>query len=331
LRAILQELVYDTVPEGAVWPFDRRYIRPPHFHGQIELLLIRSGCATVHLGARAHAVRAGQLCWILPGIPHVMSGFSPDFDMWVVELDAASVDACWRSAASGGGRRPGTGDGCGGDAADDDAFTPFGWASPLCDRLAGRAIVHLDGEISRRLSDLAAAVWQASVPRRVREDLLAICRLALEATLAATQRDHQPSLADLASCVLLASPTMDRPALAAELGVSQGFLSRCFSRELGVTFVEHRARARVAHFLGLAQSGRCGLLDAALAAGFGSYSQLFRVFTRASGSSPRDYLSGGRHRRQLLVAGDREHPNAAPMRRLPAWQRHRARLDTRVP
>ena len=61
MRAMLQELVYDAPVGGAVWPFDRAYIRPPHFHGQVELLLIRRGEATVHVGARAERLRAGQL------------------------------------------------------------------------------------------------------------------------------------------------------------------------------------------------------------------------------------------------------------------------------
>ena len=81
MRAILQELVYDAAVGGAVWPFDRHYIRPPHFHGQVEFLLVRRGTATVHLGTRSERLRAGQLYWILPCLPHVMSGFSADFDM----------------------------------------------------------------------------------------------------------------------------------------------------------------------------------------------------------------------------------------------------------
>src|SRR6478609_5187369 len=101
MHAILQELVYDAPVGGAVWPFDRDYIRPPHFHGQVELLLIRSGSANLHVGARAERLRTGQACWILPCLPHVMSAFSPDFDMWVIELEASIVGACWRRLCGG--------------------------------------------------------------------------------------------------------------------------------------------------------------------------------------------------------------------------------------
>ena len=94
--------MYESLRDGAVWPFDRRYIRPRHFHGQLECLLVLRGTATLHLGTRVEHVRAGQLCWVLPGVPHVMGDFSADFDMWVVELDSALVDSCWRKLHNDG-------------------------------------------------------------------------------------------------------------------------------------------------------------------------------------------------------------------------------------
>ena len=89
------------MPDGAVWPFDRTYIRPPHFHGQLECLLVTRGTATLQLGTNAATVRDGQLCWILPGVPHVMGDFSADFDMWVVQLDSTLVESCWHVAIRG--------------------------------------------------------------------------------------------------------------------------------------------------------------------------------------------------------------------------------------
>jgi methylphosphotriester-DNA--protein-cysteine methyltransferase len=313
LGAILQELVYDSLADGAVWPFDDRYIRPPHFHGQLECLLILRGSARLHLGAGGETVRARHLCWILPSVPHVMSGFSPDFDMWVMQLDPALVAACWRALDPGA------------------SSTPAGlferWPILLGERLAGRAVVELAAEQARRLGELAAGVWGAGSAAAARPSLRTLLDLALRATLPNIDDRRPVSVSQLASCVLLASPMMDRPALAAELGVSQGFLSRRFQREMGVTLVEHRTRTRIAHFLALAQSTGSNLLNAALDAGFGSYSQFHRAFSRVSGSRPRDYLSGGRQSRQLWVAGDPDEPQTGPMLALPARQRQRARLD----
>lgn len=308
--------MYDAPVGGAVWPFDREYIRPPHFHGQVELLLALRGAATVHVGERAERLRAGQVCWILPCLPHVMSGFSPDFDMWVIELEAQLVGACWRAVS--------------GDAGANTAEAFEGVAS-LGERLAGRLVADVPRDEARRMSELALRVWSAPSTAGVRTTLRALCELALRFTLPAAGRPRASSLTDLASCLLLASPLIDRRALAAELGVSEGFLSRSFGRDLGVSFVEHRARSRIAHFLALVQGGNPNLLDAALAAGFGSYSQFHRVFTRVSGVRPRDYFTAGRHHLQLYVAGDLDRPETAPLRQLSDRQRHRAPRDQSPP
>ena len=69
MHAILQELVYDAPVGGAVWPFDRDYIRPPHFHGQVELLLIRRGAATVHVGPRAERLARARSAGFSPAYP----------------------------------------------------------------------------------------------------------------------------------------------------------------------------------------------------------------------------------------------------------------------
>ena len=312
MQALLQELVYDAMPDGAVWPFDRAYIRPPHFHGQLECLLVTRGTATLQLGTNAAMVRDGQLCWILPGVPHVMGDFSADFDMWVIQLDSALVESCWHVASAA--------------TIATHTIPSRRGPSPWVKRLAGRAIVDVAGCAMRELSDLAAAVWHAAQPATARRALRELSALALRVTLASVDQRRALSLAELASCLLLSSPATDRRAAAAELGVSEGFLSRTVHRDLGVTFVEQRARTRVAHFLALARQGHLNLLGAALDAGFGSYSQFHRIFTRVSGSRPRDYLQGGRQRTALLVSGDQHQPLSGSVVALPDEQRQRAPL-----
>lgn len=310
----MQELVFDSLPEGAVWPFDRAYIRPPHFHGQLECLLVTRGSARLHLGGRAVAVRGGQLCWVLPGLAHVMGDFSDDFDTWVVQLDSRLVARGWHQAKGGGGAE-GWLDG------------PFeSWSVPLGELLAGRPIVDLAADESRALSERAAGVWTAGAKSEASRALAELCTMALRLTLTNVDQRCEPSVAELAACLLLSSPATDRPEAAAELGVSEGFLSRRVHRDLGVTFVEHRARARVAHFLALMQREDHNMLSAALAAGFGSYSQFFRTFTRVAGSQPSDYLRAGRRRLALVIAGDRQDPQALPPVALRADQRQRAPL-----
>ena len=310
MQTILQELVYDAGSEGAVWPFDRHYIRPPHFHGQIELLLILRGSARVHLGAQTIKVRAGQLCWIPPGVPHVMSEFSGDFDMWVVELEAALLGACWRATVQ---------------SSDDRQSQLYDWMVLFGDRLSGRPVVDVGSQELRDIDALAREIWSAGAHGDPSAGLRRLCQTSLRITLASLRSPATgtASVTQLASCLMLASPALGRREVAAELGVSDGFLSRCFSREMGTTFVEHRARTRVAHFLALVQTRRRNLLEAALAAGFGSYTQFHRVFSAVAGSSPREYLNGGRRERELLVAGDSNQPQSTAARRLPEQRRQR--------
>lgn len=320
MTAILQELVYDSLVEGAVWPYDRRYIRPPHFHGQIECVFVRSGSAVMYLGTRSCPVSAGQLCWVLPGVPHVMGAFSAGFDMWVVELDADLVSSCWRAARRVSSR----GDGNLGASFED-------WSIDLGRLLVGRPVVDLLRSDAVRVDESADAVWRAGSPGSARRGLQALAALVIDATLAVIHEARRPSIAHMATCLLLASPTMDRLAVAERLGVSEGFLSRAFQRELAVTFVEQRARTRVAHFLSLLQRQERNLLEAALDAGFGSYSQFHRTFTRVTGTRPRDYLESGRKRLQLLVAADDREPESGQCLELPGAQRHRSPLDGGLP
>src|SRR4029077_10124970 len=116
----------------------------------IELLLILRGSARVHLGAQTITVRAGQLCWIPPGVPHVMSDFSADFDMWVVELEAALLGACWRTTAESSEESSNAGQ-----------SQLYDWMVLFGDRLSGRPVVDIASQELREIDALAREVWSA--------------------------------------------------------------------------------------------------------------------------------------------------------------------------
>jgi len=54
--------------------------------------------------------------------------------------------------------------------------------------------------------------------------------------------------------------------------------------------VEYKNRVRLNRFTALVDKGRRNLLEAALAAGFGSYAQFHRVFRALRHVTPREYL-----------------------------------------
>lgn len=76
-------------------------------------------------------------------------------------------------------------------------------------------------------------------------------------------------------------------ALARQCGVSEAYLSRVFARQIGVSLTRYRNSARLGRFLEIYhQPAQKTILEAAYAAGFGSYAQFYRVFTQAYGSGP---------------------------------------------
>jgi len=74
--------------------------------------------------------------------------------------------------------------------------------------------------------------------------------------------------------------------LAPKSGLSPHRLSRLFKQQTGVTLVDFRNRQRVERFLEIYGRPARTMLDAALAAGFGSYPQFHRVFKRIAGCAP---------------------------------------------
>ncbi|MBA3709824.1 MAG: helix-turn-helix domain-containing protein, partial [Planctomycetes bacterium] len=72
-------------------------------------------------------------------------------------------------------------------------------------------------------------------------------------------------------------------------GLSASRLSRLFKQQIGLALVDYRNRLRIERFLAAPRMPEASLLDAALAAGFGSYPQFHRVFKRMMGCAPAAY------------------------------------------
>jgi AraC-like DNA-binding protein len=93
--------------------------------------------------------------------------------------------------------------------------------------------------------------------------------------------------------MLTDDPSLRGGDIAKKLGVSLSRFARVFKSDTGLSLVDFRNQLRLERFLSLVDAGGANLLEAAYAAGFGSYSQFHRVFRALRGASPRDYFSGG--------------------------------------
>lgn len=79
------------------------------------------------------------------------------------------------------------------------------------------------------------------------------------------------------------------PELAKQCGMSPAHLSRTFQKQVGVPLNRYRNAARLERFWRLRNTPpQKTLTEAALAAGFGSYAQFYKIFREAHGRGPRE-------------------------------------------
>ncbi|MEI9941505.1 MAG: AraC family transcriptional regulator [Pseudomonadota bacterium] len=273
---------------GAIWPFNPECWRPAHYHAQVEFLLVLRGRLEERVGHTTHTVHEGQLVWHLPGVEHELSSASSDCDFVVVQAEPDLCAEIGRSFHAANGAESGAS-----AASFSDWTRQLGWLA------AGRPIVELKRADRDRVLEACAITCSIETlsPKEAGQRL----HTALASAWAATRDDHDDrrpnSLVELACCLMLEDPSLDRSAICRKLDVSESFLSRRFQRELGVAFVEQRARSRVGRFCTHVARDGHNYLESALRAGFGSYSQLHRVFVELVGINPREYFAhGGRNR-----------------------------------
>jgi AraC-like DNA-binding protein len=91
-------------------------------------------------------------------------------------------------------------------------------------------------------------------------------------------------------CLVNDSPDISRDEIARRSHASPGEVSRHFHRDMGLPLSAFRGRVRLLRFIHLVDEGNT-FLQAALAAGFGSYSQCHRVFQSTLGCAPRAFFA----------------------------------------
>jgi AraC-like DNA-binding protein len=262
-----------------VWHFVRDGLRPTHFHDDTELMLVRRGRGLLECWGATFALARGDLVVVPPGVPHGFLQLSADFDMWGAEVGPELLGAMHGSRH---------------DAA------PFAWVSACFARGAfATPVVRLSPTDYRELEQAYARLDGAEG-----SEVAAL----LERLLCCVRRHGQGEEGIEARGVRqqLHEPHVDRAELARGLRVCPEHLSRAFRQRLGCTWEAQRGRARVLAFLAHSAGPGANLTEAAYAAGFGSYSQLFRTFRACAGASPHDYVFGaGRALRGQLVDATR--------------------------
>jgi len=244
---------------------DRR-MAAPHRHRSVEFNLVLHGTAAYLLAGRRYRLRPGSLVWLFPGQEHILVDRSPHYRDWIGLFDAAAL-------------RP--------------ACTTPRTRTLLQADPPGHFARCLDGAAAARLEALFGHVARAGDPDTAVAGLRHAILAAWEAFHAAPQEPAAPAVhpAVAGAARLLRDGVADdsNAALAAAVGLGPHHLSRLFRQQMGVGLARFRNEHRLRRFLELHASGaHPTLLDAALAAGFGSYPQFYRVVRELTGRRPAD-------------------------------------------
>jgi len=265
----------------------------PHRHVELELNLVVNGTISYVVDGTRYSFSKGALLWLYPRQEHQLVDRTPDAAYYVAVFKPDLMERACRGAFYRGLKRqnsPGPGViHCELTPQDFDtlrremqAIVDDGLDADLLNREAGFGVSedfsfrHNDPDwLNAGLRHILLSGWRLQQRPQGKSRAFPL-HAAVRQALRLLEED--PASATLGT-------------LAARCGVSESFLSRAFSRELGVSFSRYRNSVRLSRFWEAYRAGSSEtLLDAVLTAGFGSYAQFFRVFTEAYGIGPREAL-----------------------------------------
>ena len=299
LSAANDDLHLSECHDGHFWlPGPCVRMPAPHRHAEVELNLVTAGRATYLLGDRRYELTRHTLVWLFPGQDHILLDESADYAMWIGVFKPALLARVCVSPSAAALRLPNP---------------PGSW------------IRRLAPAVSERLAALFREVHEAreDAPRcnaGLGYALLSAWDAYGAAAEYAAGPDVHPAVERTARLLRDEAEAWTVEQIAARVGLSASRLSRLFHRQTGVTLVDFRNRQRLQRFLRLYGRG-ASMLDAALDAGFGSYPQFHRVFTRQMGCGPAEYRRGksreGICKEGISGGGGEPAPNDPLQRRTP--------------
>lgn len=94
------------------------------------------------------------------------------------------------------------------------------------------------------------------------------------------------------------SPALSVSALSERLGYDAKYLSSLFKKKKGVGYTQYLRELRVRHAIFLMEQGVVSVKNVALLSGFGDALYFSKVFTKATGTSPKHYIAAVAARRE---------------------------------
>lgn len=263
--------------DGWVRLYETRHLRNRrmHRHAELEFNLVVAGRATYLIDERRYDLSPGTSLWLFPGQDHLLIDESPDHAMWIGVFSPRMLRQVCTTAGTRELRRS----------------LPISRFARTLDAEACRRVAGLCRDVSRCAPDVARS--NAGLAYLA----LAAWDVHQQAEAFDSRSDVHPAVERAARLMRDETEPLAMAELARRAGLSESQLSRLFHRQTGVTLVRYRTLQRLERFEALyGQGRRRNLIEAALAAGFGSYAQFHRAFKQAHGYGPRE------HRRRVNAA-----------------------------
>lgn len=249
-------------------------MRHAHRHNELEVNVVLRGWVDYLVADRRVRFPGHALGWLLPHQTHRLIHHAPGTQVWVAVFTPQLVTQLDR----------------------DDAGPPRQWMRTNADddhQTHVRAVGNHIGELDRLCVQLTDSNISTVRQRIGLAWLLTECWRTYQAShgTPAAVRLH-PAVEAAARWLhdhAADTEADDLTALARHCGISRPWLSKLFHEQLGESLTNYRNRQRFYRFRDLlAQSDADSTTAAALAAGFGSYTQCFRVVRQLTGLSPRE-------------------------------------------
>ena len=263
-----QHLKLPKALDGNLWHYrNLGRANAMHHHAELEFNLVTQGSGLYLLENRKYEIRRGDLLWLFPAQEHVLVEQTLDFEMW--------IGVC----------RPGTVQRIATDAGT-EVLRQKNPPGEYCRRLPQPALAQLE----KILSEIVATPAKPGLFNAGLAYAFLSAWRQFEQAADVPVRDVHPAVEKAARLIRDEDMPLTLDELAQHSGLSPHRLSRLFKQQTGIALVDFRNRQRMERFLGIYGTGqRLTMLDAALAAGFGSYPQFHRVFKRMTGQSPRNH------------------------------------------
>lgn len=240
--------------------------RPLHSHAELELNLVVRGRAEYLVDGTCLKLERGSLLWLYPSQAHTLSTSSGDLGMWVFVFRPRMLEVACRT----------------------ESFSQLRGSEP-CQKnsvqLFPQAFAYLESLCVRsyRALEVNVDLFNGSV----RYLLLTAWKETLEHEADLESRTLHPGVFR-AAMTLCRDPAIGSLSdLAQEVGMSSEHLSRLFKQQMGQSLSDFRNDQRLRRFTEVYGSGqRLNLLQATIEAGFGSYTQFYRIHLKKTGKPP---------------------------------------------